>query len=98
MQAADQCVFAITFAPVAQGPGDATANVRVLGGAPQSLRLTGTGTATGTLASSITALRTDGGIAYAGSPVSLTATWPLGPGTNRPAVVDGAPPPVPLPL
>ncbi len=74
LQAADQCKIAITFAPVAQGPGDALAQVRLLGGAPQSLLLKGTGTASGSLAGSITALRSDGSIAYSGAPITFTAT------------------------
>lgn len=74
LQAAQQCSIAINFAPVIQGAGDATARVRVLGGAPQALLLSGTGTAGGSLASSITSLRSDGSIAYAGSPIALTAT------------------------
>lgn len=74
LAAAQQCNLAITFTPVAQGVGDAVARVRVLGGAPQSVLLKGTGSAGGSLSGSITALRSDGSIAYAGAPITLTAT------------------------
>ncbi|MGI4756737.1 MAG: Ig-like domain repeat protein [Janthinobacterium lividum] len=74
LPAAQTCSIALNFAPTIQGPGDATARVRVQGGAPQALLLVGTGIAGGTLSSSITSLRTDGNIAYAGSPIALTAT------------------------
>jgi hypothetical protein len=74
LQADTQCTVAILFAPTAQGSADAVGYVRINGAAPQSLLLTGSGTANGTLASSITSLRSDGSIDYAGAPVTLTAT------------------------
>ncbi len=71
---AAQCTVAILFAPVAQGAATDLAHVHIDGAAPQSLLLTGTGTAGGSLASSITTLRSNGSIDYAGTPVTLTAT------------------------
>ncbi|MGI4980506.1 MAG: Ig-like domain repeat protein [Janthinobacterium lividum] len=74
LSATQQCNVAITFAPIAQGVGDAVARVRVLGGAPQSVLLRGSGTGSGSLSSTITSLRSGGNIAYAGASIALTAT------------------------
>lgn len=73
LQPGSTCGVAVLFAPTVQGPANALAQVRFTGGAPQSLLLTGTGAASGSLAASTTSLRTDGTIAYAGSSVSLAA-------------------------
>ena len=74
LQPAAQCALAVLFAPAAQGTATGLAQVRINGAAPQSLLLSGNGTANGTLATSITALSSNGSIVYAGSPVTLTAT------------------------
>ena len=67
------CSVAIAFAPVAQGSHNGSARVRLTGAAPQYLLLSGTGTAGGVLAASLTTLHSDGSIVYAGAPVTLNA-------------------------
>ena len=74
LQATGQCTVSILFAPVAQGTADGLVRVRINGAAPQSLLLTGSGSANGTLATSMTALSSGGSVAYAGTPVALAVT------------------------
>ena len=74
LAAGQQCTESVLFVPAAQGSADGMARVRINGAAPQALSLTGTGSAGGALASSHTALRSDGSVSYAGTPVTLTAT------------------------
>ncbi len=101
LTAAAQCTLSILFAPVAQGSANGLARVRLNGAAPQSLLLTGTGSANGTLASSATALSTGGSIAYAGTPVTLTATVAgslLRPPAGNITFMDGSTPLAMVPL
>lgn len=93
LQPATQCKLALAFAPTAQGSASGLVTIRLDGGAPQSVLLTGTATASGTGAPSITTLRSDGTIAYVGAPVTLTAsvaTSLVAPATGNMTFYDSA--------
>ncbi len=66
-----ECTVVLGFIPTTVGPHTALLAINTAG-APQRVLLTGTGVATGTLLSSTTVLRSNGGLSYAGTPVTFT--------------------------
>jgi sugar lactone lactonase YvrE len=68
------CSLQIAFLPNVQGPAKVVGLVQTTTGPPAALLLTGTGIADTNLATSSTALTSNGAISYAGAPVQFTAT------------------------
>lgn len=87
------CSLQITFTPSIQGPAKAIGLVQTSAGPPSALLLTGTGTAGTNLATSATALTSNGAVSYAGAPVQLTTTVTgslLTPPTGNVTIQDGS--------
>jgi len=87
------CSLQVTFSPSVQGPAKTVGLVQTTSGPPAALLLTGTGTAGTNLATSSTALTSNGAISYAGAPVQLTATVTgslLTPPTGNLTLQDGS--------
>ncbi|SEC64935.1 Ig-like domain repeat protein [Terriglobus roseus] len=71
LQPAGSCGIEIAFSPIAQGAQTAFLHLQLTGEPQANVRLTGNGTAPGSLAPSTTTLTSNGSISYAGSPVEF---------------------------